>query len=167
MSDAAPRPRKKSFAWAWFLVLLVIASIAAAAFMIRYNLARQLKPEQLEAAWASWKTHGPRSYRMTYTQEVNGQKKETFQARVRDGTVEEVLHDGRPLEREQLAHYSMDRLFAHVEKFLFLDRQPGQPKTFTVAVFDDTTGALKYYVRRVMGTQQRVEIQVKLEDLPP
>jgi len=163
----ATAPRKKSYAWAWFLGLLVVASLSAAALMIQYNLSLQLKPERLDAEREKWKAHGPKSYRLTYTQEVNGQG-ERFQVKVRDGKVEEVLRDGRPLELEQLPYYSMDRLFAHVEKFLALDQQPGQPKTYTRAHFDERTGAIQQYIRQVRGAHPlSIVLHAKVEDLPP
>ena len=167
MDGAAPAPRKKSYAWAWFLLALAVASVALAAFMVWYNLRLQLKPEHLDAAMARWKAHGPRDYQLTYTVAVNEQSStDQFVVKVRGGRVQEVLQNGRPLDPPQLPYHSMDRLFAYVEKFQDLDRKPGQPKTYTVAVFDDTTGALKYYVRRVMGTRQRVELRATVEDLP-
>lgn len=168
-----PRPqalapsRRKSYWWLVFFVFIAVASVSVAIFMIRFNLSLQLKPEQLEAAWTLWKEKGPRDYLMVYTKSLNEDPRSTqFIVRVRGGRVEEVRMDGKPLEPDRLPYHSMDRLFADIERFMDLDRK-AERRTYTVASFDPETGALRRYVRRVMGTRERVEILVEpLRDLP-
>jgi hypothetical protein len=55
----------------------------------------------------------------------------------------------------------MEGLFDFVERLMKIDSEPGSPKTYVPAIFDDQkTGGLRWYVRRVMGGRQRVEITV-------
>jgi hypothetical protein len=173
MSDAAvpapslPPPRKKNnWGWIGFFVFIVAASLAAAGTMIWYNLSIQLKPEQLEAARRLWKERGPRDYKMLYTTRLNdSDRTDTFLVTVRGGEVREVLMNGRPLDAEQRPYYSMDAIFNQIEKFMRIDQKPGAPKVYVTAVFDEDTGAMRKYVRRVMGSSQRVEMTAKIEPL--
>ena len=55
----------------------------------------------------------------------------------------------------------MDGRFDDIERFMKLDSEKGSPKVFVRAIFDgQNAGALRSYVRRVMGGRQRVEINV-------
>ncbi len=170
MSD----PRKRSNAWIWFFTFLVMASVGVAAFMIWFNMRMQLKPEQLEAAMQRWKEHGPPDYRLIVTKQVNDNEPEHFEITVRDHRVIEVRLNGQRLRNEanepyppgheRLQWYTMRHLLREVEIFLDQDAKAGK-KNYNVAIFDEDTGALRKYVRRVMGTQQRVEETVKVEPL--
>jgi hypothetical protein len=59
----------------------------------------------------------------------------------------------------------LDELFAQVQRFLQIDREPGAPRTYAGAIFHPDDGHLCWYVRGVMGGPERVEITV--EDLQP
>ncbi len=59
----------------------------------------------------------------------------------------------------------MHHLLRDIEVFLDRDAKEGK-KNYNVAIFDDQTGALRKYIRRVMGMRQRVEETVQLEPLP-
>jgi hypothetical protein len=151
----------KNRAWLWLFAALFVASIVVAAVMIRYNLSLQLTPEQLEAARALWRAKGLRDYDMVYTKQLNEDPRtEKFAVKVRAGEVVEVLMNGMPLEKENLPYHSMDRLFSYIRQDLDRDHKAGEPKTYLRAIFDDHTGALHSYVRRVMGTRQRSALTV-------
>lgn len=151
----------RSRAWIWIFVLMGSASIAVAAIMIRYNLSLQLTPDKLQAARKLWQERGLRDYDMVYTKQINDDSRtERFVVKVRGGQVREVLMNGMPLESESLPYHSMDRLFSDIARFLELDQKAGQPRTYARAVFDDDNGALRSYVRRVMGTRDRIALTV-------
>jgi hypothetical protein len=56
----------------------------------------------------------------------------------------------------------MNALFHFIEVFMEHDQKPGQPRTFTKATFDPTDGHIVRYIRRVTGTNERLEIKVIL-----
>ncbi len=149
----------------WFLLFLLLASIGVAATMIVFNLSIQLKPDQLEKAMKNWKENGPRSYKLAYTKQIdnNDQMLDRIVVRVVDGKVKEGTINGEAIEERVLPYHSMDRLFIDIEKFLDEDSKPGRPKTYTTAIFDAKTGALYRYVRRVMGSTQRLELNLKIQ----
>jgi hypothetical protein len=167
-------PRKKNRLWVWYFVFIVIASVGLASFMIWFSLRQQLKPEQLAAAQQRWKEQGPSDYLMTYTRKLrDNEHEDLFIVKVRAKKVVEVRMNGEPLRDaegvpivdERLQYHSMDRLLRDIERFLELDAKEGK-KNFNVAEFDEQTGALQTYVRRVMGTHERVKEVVKVEPLP-
>jgi hypothetical protein len=170
-------PRKKNYAWVWFFVFVVVASIAMAGFMIVFNLRLQLKPEQLADAMARWQEHGPADYVMTYTKQLKVNENtiaDTFVVKVRAKKVFEVRMNGEPLRDadgvpivdERLQYHSMDSLLRYIERFLELDAKAGQ-KNYNLAIFDEQTGALRKYVRSDKHTRQHVDEEVKIEPLPP
>ena len=57
----------------------------------------------------------------------------------------------------------MTALMDDIETFLEEDTEPGRPRTYSVATFDPVDGHLVRYVRRVMGTSERIEINVQLK----
>jgi hypothetical protein len=170
MSDALPSPvpiKKDNYGWLVFFIFLVVASALAAGIMIGFNRMIQLTPEMLETAMQRWKQKGPRNYRMVYTKQLNEEQRVTkFVVTVRAGKVEEVLMNGKPLEPDPETHHdpriyhSMNQLFNDIDRFMNIDARPNQPKVFVTADFDEQTGALRRYVRRVMGTTQRIELRV-------
>lgn len=164
---APPKPKKKNQAWIWYFAFLLIASVGVVWFMIWFNWSIQLTPVQLEEARKRWSDKGPNDYKLVYTKQLNDDpKKHRFVVTVRAGKVEEVLMNGQPLEREQRAYHSMDRIFHDIERFMNLDAKPNQPQVYVTAIFDDQTGAVRRYVRRVMGSTQRVEMHILVEPLP-
>src|SRR5688572_19363830 len=96
-----PPPRKKNYGWMIYFAFLLIASVGVAVFMIRFSLAIQLKPEDIEAAHKLWKEKGPKNYDMVMRKTVGiGGKEEVYAIKVRDGTVQDVMLDGRPLPKD-------------------------------------------------------------------
>lgn len=147
--------------WIWFFLALIVLSVTAVTSLIVFNLRQQLKPEQLAAARQLWAENKPTSYQLAYTIKKGTEAKaESFVVRVRDGKVVSVSLDGRPLEKRLFAYYGMDALLDFINDSLESDAKPGRPRTFTRGVFDPANGALRGYVRRVMGGSERVEITV-------
>jgi hypothetical protein len=185
----ASRPRR-SHRWIWFFVVVVGLTVAAVAILWIYNLKQQLTPEKLAAAWKQWKEKGPANYDMKYQVKYNEEENTvTYTVRVRHGEVEYAEPDDRPLEKKQ-GYYGMPALFSFIKRFLEMDEpglmirleesgrtvikrlpvvdaKPRSPRTFTVATFDADDGHLIHYVRRVMGTTERVEITVDFEKKRP
>ena len=167
--EPPPQPRKNR-AWIYFFVYIVVASLGVAAFMIWFNLSIQLTPEQLDEAQRLWKEKGPKSYNMVYTKRLNDDASvDKFEVEVRHEQVKKVLMNGRPLQKENdededpRIHHTMDRLLRDIERLMELDQKPGAKKVYVTAIFDDKSGALRRYVRRVMGTTQRIEMHITLE----
>lgn len=166
--------RRSNSTWIWFFAFLVVASVCVAGFMIWFNLRMQLKPEQVEAAMQQWKEHGPRDYRLIISKKVNDNEPEHYEVTVRDRRVIDVRLNGQRLRNEanepyppghdRLQWYTMHHLLREIEVFLDHDAKEGK-KNYNVADFDEQTGALRRYVRRVMGTKQHLEETVQLEPL--
>ena len=82
---------------------------------------------------------------------------------VRSGKVVEALRNGQPQEERLYRYQDVPALFSFLEEFLERDSQPGSPRVFATARFDAQDGHLIHYVRSVMSTRERQEIDVKLE----
>ena len=169
-------PRKKNHYWVWYFAFIVLASVGVAGFMIDFNMRQQLKAEQLEGAMQRWQQHGPADYLLTISKRINeSDQADIFVVRVRQRRVIEVRLNGQllrdesnepyPPGHERLQWYTMDHLLREIEIFLDQDAKEGR-KNYNVAYFDEQTGALQRYIRRVMGTRQRVEELAKVEPLP-
>jgi hypothetical protein len=151
---------KKSTAWVWYFVILVVMTLATTTTLIVYNLRQQLTPQQLAGAVALWKKHGPRSYDFEYTKRTTTNVEEKYAVQVRDGEVTSVTLNEEPLEERLYSYHSMLALFGFMDRFLEIDRQPGRPRAFVRASFDEEDGHVRRYVRSVSGTKERVEIVV-------
>lgn len=154
--------------WIWFFVILTALAVSATVILIVFNLQQQLKPEQLEAARQLWKKNDIRDYTMTYTVRTNDQEKaDRYFVKVQGGKVVEAKFNGQAEPAGRLHHYGMDRLFAYIEDFHKIDSEKGKPRTFVRAIFDEQkTGGLRWYVRRVMGGNERQEITVGSFQVP-
>jgi hypothetical protein len=167
--------RAKNSAWIWFFAFLLVASIGVAGFMIWFNQRMQLEPARLETEMKKWREHGPSDYRLVITKQVNDGEPEHFEVTVRNHRVIEVRLNGQRLRNEsnepyppgheRLQWFTMDNMLRDIEVFLDRDAKDKR-KNYNVALFDEETGALRKYVRRVMGTTQRVEETVQIEPLP-
>src|SRR5262249_2903902 len=143
-------------------VVLVVLSVIFVGVLVWYNLAQQLTPEQLERELALWKEKGPADYDMEYVEK--GNVSGTFKVQVRRGKVVSAIRDGQPMEERLYRYQDMRGLFQWIDDFLREDAQNRQ-RTFTKATFDPDDGHLVHYVRRVMGSPQRVEIVVTLHPI--
>jgi hypothetical protein len=155
-------PPKKNRRWIWFFVVVFLLALLATVALVVFNLRQQLRPEQLAAARKMWAERGPRDYTMAYTTRVNEEAEPAhYWVEVRQGRVVLSKYNGQPEPPERYAYRSMDGLFDFIEKFMQMDSEPGALKTYVRGIFDDQkTGGLRWYVRRVMGSRQRVEITV-------
>ena len=163
-------PPQQSYRWVWYFVVLGVLTVSACTILVWYNLRQQLKKEDLQTARALWKQNRPPDYDLTYTK--RGSASGTFFVKVRNGKVVDVTLDGRevtqndkPLDPSRYQRYDMTALMDDMETFLEEDAEPGRPRTYSVATFDPTDGHLIRYVRRVMGANERIEINVQLKKL--
>jgi hypothetical protein len=193
MSEANPTPApppKKNHLWIYFFAFLLIASVGVTVFMIRFNQSIQLKPEDIDANRKLWEARGPKNYNLFYTEQVNDDDRKTvFAVKVRASKVTEVLMNGKPLapttedgiEHDPRPYHSMEAIFRNIERFMDidqgkepepkkdsepkkgLDQKKEAPRVYCIANFDPETGAVLRYIRRVMGTRQRVELNLKVE----
>ncbi len=152
---------KRNRSWIWYFVILGALTVTAITVMIVFNLKQQLKPEQLAAARALWAEKKPADYDMEYTKAVG--QTETYAVKVRGGKTVSVTLDGRDLGPDRYAYYDMDGLLASIDGFLEHDAKPNQPRTFTKATFSANDGHVIRFIRRVLGTNERLEINVKLQ----
>lgn len=155
---------RKNLNWLWYFLTLAAMTVLAVAILVVYNLNQQLKKEHIDAAIALWKTNGHKNYVLVYTAkktEKSNEMTDHYVVKVKDGQTYEVLVNGLPLDSRQHGDYGMGQLLRAIERFKEIDSEPGRPKTYTRGVFDGRTGALAWYVRRVMGTRQRLEITVE------
>ena len=157
----ASRPNRN---WIWYFVGLAVLTVISLSILIAFNLSQQLTLKQLETARELWKRNGPQNYDMEYKQQ--GGASETRKVQVREGKVVLAVSNGQILEERLFRYSDMNALFGFVEDFLREDAQPGKPRRFCVATFDPVDGHLVHYVRRVLGTEERLEITVFLQPLP-
>jgi hypothetical protein len=163
-------PSQTSYRWVWYFIVLVVLTVTACSILVWYNLRQQLKKEDLEKARSQWKRDRPPNYDLYYTK--RGSASGTFAVEVRDGKVTSVALDGReitqddkPIDPSRYPRYDMTALMDDIQTFLEKDAEQGRPRTYSVATFDAADGHLIRYVRRVMGTSERIEINVQLKRL--
>jgi hypothetical protein len=159
---SAPRRNR---GWLWFFLITFGLAAAASITLIAYNLRQQLKAEDLEHAWALWKQKAPADYDLKYTVDRTDNSTETYEVQVRHGRTVSLSRNGQPQESRLYSQYGMDGLFGWADNFLRQDSKPDRPRVYCRAVFDPKDGHIWWYVRRVMGTNERLEINV-LELLP-
>jgi hypothetical protein len=169
---------QKNHGWIWFFVVVFGLGVAAMASLIVYNLNQQLKPEQLQAARHLWKEKGWRSYQLTYTIKRGIEAStDSYVVRVRNGKVVSSTVNGLPEEKRLFGARGMEAMFDDIERFLELGAKPGQ-RIFMRAFFDQNTGAVKWYVRNVMGgdipnpdgtvkTTRKERTEITIESLEP
>jgi hypothetical protein len=169
--------RKPNRRWIWYFVVVAGLTVLATTILVVYNLGQQLTHEQLDTARKLWDQKRPPDYVLTYTK--SGSVTGTFVVTVREAKIESVLmrqnvvKDNQvkvveqPLQREQYGSYDMDGLFHDIERFLDIDAKKGSPRTYMVATFDPQNGQLRRFVRRVMGTSNRLLIEVQPIQAPP
>ena len=167
MSTAVPPARRRPKRWVWFFVVLAALSATGISLEIWFNLAQQLKPEQLAEARLLWTEKGPRNYLLDYTIKEKGNEVEKRAVTVRGGSVESVAAaDGRRLRPGDCRFDGMEALFRYLEGRLEEDRRPDSPRAFVTARFSSADGHLIRYVRSVRRTSERQEITVRLRPLP-
>ncbi|MFO0863857.1 MAG: DUF6174 domain-containing protein [Gemmataceae bacterium] len=156
---------RKNAGWALYFGIVFLLAIAATATLITFNIKQQLTPEQFEAGHKKWREKGPKNFVMVYKTLKNDEANpDHFVVKVRNGKTYEVLANGLPLPEERFAYYGMDRLYDDIERFMEQDAEKDRPKVFTRGLFDKQ-GAIRWYVRRVMGSRERLEITIEPLDV--
>ena|SRR5579859_7789005 len=152
----------KNRSWIWFFVVLAGLAVVAMTVLVLYNLGQQLTQDQLAAARALWKEKSPKSYQLTYRIKIGVDKEpDIYVVRVRNGEVVSSTLNERPEEKRLFGERGMDAIFDWIQEFQELAAKPKQPKTYIRALFDSKTGAVRWYVRRVMGGSERLELTVE------
>ena len=154
----------RSKGWLWFFVVLVVLAVLVASSLLLYNLKRQLKPENLQAARQRWQEHGPRDYRLVYTIKKDQKPPDYYAVRVRAGHAESATINGRQAPSEQLPSLDMNGLFAVIERHLEEKARPDSPRTFIRAVFDPEDGHVRSYIHSPRGGTR---LEITVESLTP
>jgi hypothetical protein len=161
--ERSSRPRSR--AWIWFFVLLAALGTAAVTLPLVYNMSIQLRPEELAAARARWKTNGPRDYDLQFEEKItqNGvQTESNWFVEVRDGKATSATRDGQKQPVEECANLTVEGQFAEMERGLQLDQAEAGRRNYATAAFDLRDGHPTHYVRRVRGSGDRLEWNVNL-----
>jgi hypothetical protein len=144
--------------WVWFFLFLVVMGIVAATTTTLYNLSLQLKPEQLAAARQRWQEKGSEDYDLDYEVKTDRDpSSDVFEVQVRQGRIARVKCNGETVTAAHPEALTVSRMFAIIERNLENDTQPGQRRTYARAFFDPQTGYPLLYIRRLPGTDQRLE----------
>jgi hypothetical protein len=171
MTDRDPSPARTSppsgrrHSWIWFFVVLGLVAVVAIAVSVTASLRQQLTVEQFQAARQRWREHGPSNYDMEYTLK-RGDVSDTYQVHVRDGKVRALTFNGQPAPERLYRYSDIPALFGFIEDYLEQDRQPGRPRVYATASFDPLDGHPQRYVRSVMASGERQEIEVQFHALP-
>lgn len=157
-----PAKRRRNLAWVGYFVVLGVLCAAAVATIWIYNLRQQLTPQELDAAEALWKENGPKDYELRYVKVLGAnESSDRVFVRVRAGVVEYfTLNDDPKVDQEKGQFYTVDAMFRDLRAFLDEDAKAGR-MSFLRALFDPKDGHPLWFVRRVPGTRERVEVQVK------
>src|SRR5262249_3157620 len=160
-------PSPGTHRWPWYFATLAVLTVLAVTVLAVFNLRLQLKPEQLAAARKLWEQKGPPNYQLKYNVKKGDETEgDTFVVQVRDGRGTSVQLNGRPRDKDHYFYHGMEALFDDIERFLKMDAEKGKPRTYMRGLFDPADGHLLHYVRRVMGSRERVEITVQSLEPP-
>lgn len=154
-NDVAISPRSRF--WVSFLAPFALIAIAGAILLAALRESTEpLTPESLEAAEALWRANGPRSYRLDV--EIGGAQEGRHDIRVREGRVEAMTTDGRPVPESAWDHWSVEGMFRQLRQELAMARDPrkphgaADPASILLRVrFDRDLGAPRYFLRHVSG----------------
>jgi hypothetical protein len=179
-SSSPPRARSSRRNWVGFFVLLALLASFAAALPVVFNLRQQVRLEQLEAARARWREHGPRDYDLEYTvRHDRDPVPERFLVLVRDGQPVLGAREGEIVYLSPLARMAIgglgaafdndpgadvETVFGRIQQVLWQEEESGR-RNYVTAIFDDQDGHPKRFVYRVRGTSQREEWHLLLS--PP
>jgi Family of unknown function (DUF6174) len=164
MSTQTPARHRR---WLWYFVTLGLVAAVLMTWLVVYirgqlDPAQQLNLDQLRSARKMWDAQGPKNYQMLYKVRRGNGSEDTFFVEARGGQVVSVLLNGQQqLEPRQWQYHSMEGLLNDIERFLKDDAQPDRPRTFCRGYFDTSDGHLRLFVRRVVGGQEGVEIDVE------
>jgi hypothetical protein len=157
--------------WIWFFLFLAVMGSAAIIIPIIYNQSQQLNAEQLNAARQLWAKRAPLNYDLEYQvrrqsdsdspSEQNAD--ERFRLEVRNGQIISVKKDGNLLPAQEWERHSLEAVFDLIVSNLDADNaSTGRRRNYAHAQFDKEDGHPTIYVRRIMGTRQRLQIILQL-----
>lgn len=161
---------KRGGRWLLVLCLLILAGFATVIAVGMFNVRNRLTPEALDQAQKKWRESGPADYTLIYTIERRGTTgPDRYVVKVRNKLAVEATVNGLPEPADRLVYYGMNALFKYIQDFQELDSK-GKTKTkdegvATRASFDTQTGALVWYSRRKLGSDEHVDLTV--ESLTP
>jgi hypothetical protein len=179
-TPAAPR---RSRGWVWFFVMLTMMAAVAIIIPIVYNLSLQLTPEQLAQARRLWQEHGPRDYDLEYAEKLDPDTRIFIYAvKVRDGRAVSLVCNGKPELLDERAglvvgpiallgdaaeaqEHTVEGLFRQIEQSLREDAERGGRRNYVTATFDREDGHPLRYIRRVAGSRDRMEWNIKLHPI--
>jgi hypothetical protein len=154
--------------WIWYMIALVLVAGALLLWLglfIQQKLesGNQLKIDEVRAALERWRQKGPKDYDLIYEVKRSGQgKPDMYYVEVRGGKGQRVVLNGTTeLTADHFDNHTMFGLFRDIERFLQHDSQSGKPATFCRGWFSGDDGRLILFVRRVVGSSEAVEIEVK------
>ncbi|MBI3407059.1 MAG: hypothetical protein HY040_01720 [Planctomycetes bacterium] len=162
--------RNRSGRWLSILCLLIVLAFATVIAVGMFNMRNRLTAEALDQAQKKWRDSGPADYTLTYTIERRGTTgPDRYVVKVRNKRAVEATVNGLPEPADRLVYYGMNALFKYIQDFQDLDGK-GKDKAkddsaLTRASFDDQTGALVWYSRRKLGSDEHVDLTV--ESLTP
>jgi hypothetical protein len=168
----APSVRARSRRWMWFFAALAVLGVAAISINWVYSVWQQLRPDRLAAARALWRERGPANYDLEYVVKEEstpgGDARDDphfdyYKAQVREGQVQSATRNDVPLSPDEAKRRDVNALFDLIQAYLERDGAPGRPRTYAHAHFDSTDGHPIHYVRRVMGSRERLEITIQLQ----
>lgn len=171
----ATSPRPKNRLWIWFFLTVTALTVAATVFLAWFNLQVQLTPEKLADQRARWGKERPADYEVVFTVrenatpaaesfraglglEPNAPEGEAvkYQVLVREGLVVEARENERLLPRDCWERLTMEHLFGIAQDRMDSDRAANR-RVYVRARFEEKTGGLLEYVRRVMRSRERQE----------
>jgi hypothetical protein len=178
MPASPPRLR-----WLWFFLALAALAAAAVVIPIVYNIGLQLTPEQLEQARALWDERGPKDYDLEYAEKLDPDTRIfIYRVKVRGGRAVAFGCNGEPELLDEAAglalgsavrmrppgdfqEHTVDGLLRRMAAALAEDRRAarqGGRRNYATARFDRQDGHPLHYVRRVAGSRERLEWNVRL-----
>ncbi len=168
-TDAAPQHTKPR-SWIWFFIVVSLLCATAITILIVYNLSQLLTLKEAEAGLAKWRENGPNNYVMYFEVRRNGGTAEPaeltepgeYLVRVEQEEVKFVSRDGVALPPKTYQYFSMESIYEDlILQNLHEDKKEGAPSTFTRGIFHHKDGHVQWYVRRISGTRNRVELIMK------
>ena len=148
--------------------VLALIALLALAIAARRSAAPAVTTEDLRAAIARWRAHGPRDYDLVV--ETSGKQTGRYEVRVREGQPVAARRNGLDLKRREASYWTVPSLLDVIQHDLkFVDdpqRGFNAPPGSTVilrAEFDPELGLPRSYQRSILG-QASDDIQWRIAE---